>query len=115
MLVMTRCAIPAHAINDQDWWWAGTGESSWGQNLDYQGDTIFAAWFVCDVNRNPKWFTAVGKKTGNAEAYSGDVFQTTGTYFANVPLVTNSALAQKIRSATFTVTNARRNVCLHRQ
>lgn len=103
VITIAACmSTSATATNYQDWWWGGAAESGWGINLGHQGNTIFAAWFVYDVNRNPVWFTAVAAKpTGStAETFTGKLFQSRGAFYGLVPF-TPSNDATEVGTATF--------------
>jgi hypothetical protein len=108
MIFAAFAGTPALATNYQDWWWAGAAESGWGINLGHQGGTIFAAWFVYDVNRNPVWFTAVATKpAGNTgETYTGKLFQSRGAFYGLTPF-TPSNDATEVGTATFSFTDGK--------
>jgi hypothetical protein len=109
LMVLASCLhLPAFATNYQDWWWVGAAESGWGINLGHQGDTIFAAWFVYDVNRNPVWFTAVANKPAGstAENFTGKLFQSRGAFYGLTPF-TPSNDATEVGTATFNFTDAK--------
>jgi hypothetical protein len=106
--IATGHGAPAFATNYQDWWWAGAAESGWGINLGHQGNTIFAAWFVYDVNRNPVWFTAVATKPAGStnEIFTGKLFQSRGAFYGLTPF-TPSNDATEVGNATFSFTDGK--------
>lgn len=108
IVIAASVGTPAFATNYQDWWWAGAAESGWGINLGQQGNTIFAAWFVYDVNRNPVWFTAVATKPAGSttENFTGKLFQSRGAFYGIVPF-TPSNEATEVGTATFNFTDGR--------
>jgi hypothetical protein len=74
---------PPASLNFQGLWWrapAGS-EEGWGVNLAHQGDTLFATWFTYDTDGSALWLVmSNGSKVGT-NAYSGDLYRTTGAPF----------------------------------
>ena len=72
----------AAATNYQDLWWVPNGaESGWGLNLAHQGDSIFATWYTYGVDDNPLWLSALVKRQGASNVYTGQIYQSSGPRF----------------------------------
>jgi hypothetical protein len=72
--------LPALARDYTDMWWAGPVEDGWGVNFTQNEGVIFATFFVYGPNKQPIWYVATMDVDVNGN-YSGDLYQTTGTYF----------------------------------
>jgi hypothetical protein len=57
-------------------------ESGWGVFLVQSNITQFLAFFIYDQNGKPTWYVAIIADDGTGN-YTGTLFSTTGTYFAN--------------------------------
>lgn len=89
----------ARAATDYtDIWWV-PAESGWGVNLVQNGDTIFATWFIYNVDGAPTWYVAALKRDVNGN-FIGDVAEAKGTFFAS-PWVPGNASGKIVGSATF--------------
>ncbi len=110
VLALSFATNAAYATNFQDLWW-NPAESGWGVNVNQQGDTIFATWFVYDAARKPTWFVATATKqpnVGNSQVFAGDLLQTNGTGFASGPFVPLTAAdITNVGKASFTFSDAR--------
>lgn len=79
------------AANYTALWW-NPAESGWGLNVNQQGDIAFATLFTYDASGNPMWLVmSNGTRQGNADAFSGDLYRTTGPAFNAVPFTPISA------------------------
>ena len=101
------CALPlmARATDYTDIWWAGHAEDGWGVNLVQSEDFIFATFFVYGPapGTQPIWYA--GNLTRNAAgAFSGGLYQTTGTGFG-VPWDPAQHSSTAVGTATFTPTS----------
>lgn len=87
-LAALTSATGAHANNYQDLWW-NPNESGWGINISQQGDVMFATWFIYGAGNQATWiFLSRAVRSGaTGNTFSGDIFQATGTPFAEVPFV----------------------------
>lgn len=109
-LLLATSVVPARAAtNYQDMWWVPT-ESGWGVNIAQQGNTMFATWFIYSANRQPLWLVmSNAQRSGpSGNTFTGDLFQTVGTGFAQLPFVPLvPADVTKVGTATFTFSSAR--------
>jgi hypothetical protein len=92
-LALAACLIapPAAATSfstDQSDLYYIAAESGWGIQLVQRGAIIFATLFVYGPNGTPTWYVATMNSTDGA-TWTGDLFATTGTYFATVPFNPN--------------------------
>ena len=79
-------ATPARADADYgDIWYEGTAAGGWGVNFAQNDTTIFATFFVYDINNKPTWFIAVMLRSSDG-VYTGPLSSTTGDYFGDNPL-----------------------------
>jgi hypothetical protein len=62
--------------------WLLPGEQGWGLNLIHQGNLIFATLFVYDVNGQPHFFSGSETVGTSTTSFSGPLYETRGTYFA---------------------------------
>ena len=67
---------------DQSDLWYVESESGWGMQLVQRGNVIFATLFVYDRNGSPVWYTATLRLTATELVWSGDLYITTGPWFA---------------------------------
>jgi hypothetical protein len=83
---MPTCSQMAGATsNYQDlWWYPGGRESGWGLNVAQQGDVMFVTWFTYDTDGTPMWLVASRVARTQGEAFSGELYRTTGPVFDTV-------------------------------
>jgi len=72
-------ALAAAAADNTDIWYS-PAEPGWGVNLVQSDNFIFATFFIYGQNGSPTWHTA--QLTWDGARYTGDLFATTGTWFA---------------------------------
>ena len=77
-------AYPTSFSTDQSDLYYIAAESGWGIQLVQRGSTIFATMFVYGPTGSPTWYVATMNSTDGV-TWTGDLFATTGTYFATVP------------------------------
>jgi hypothetical protein len=88
LLATAAFALPARATTystDYTDLWYNPNESGWGVNFIQQGNVIFATLFVYGVGNVPQWFTASDMEpspAGSQTTFTGQLFQTSGPYFA---------------------------------
>lgn len=115
--VLFATVVPAHAqvtlSNFTDQWW-NPFESGWGLAIFQQVNVMFIDLFVYDTNGNPIWFTATatfqGQTGGGDLLFSGDLIQTTGSYFGAGAFTPGAVTRTKVGTITFdatTVTTAK--------
>lgn len=73
--------------NYADQWW-NPAESGWGIAIHQQADVLFVDLFVYGADGKPAWYTASivssTDTTSGTEAFSGELFRSTGSPFAGV-------------------------------
>ena len=104
---MYKAALAApNVANYQDLWWAGSQENGWGMSIAQHGSTLFSAMFVYDDAGQPVWYVMPGGSWNAANtAYTGALFQPTGSSFANYD-VSGFNAGPAVGNATITFTNA---------
>ena len=91
--------LPALAADYTELWWTPS-ESGWGVNLVQSDTFMFLTFFIYGPDNKPTWYTAQLSLDAQG-AYSGGLYATTGTYYAN-PWNTGDAIpAQQVGSAQF--------------
>jgi hypothetical protein len=106
--VLLATAVPAYAqvtlSNYTDQWW-NAFESGWGLAVFQQADVMFIDLFVYDTNGNPIWFTATatfqGQTGGGDFVFTGDLLQTTGSYFGGPVFTPGAVTRTKVGTITF--------------
>jgi hypothetical protein len=88
--------------DNSDLWW-NPNESGWGLQVVHTGHVIFVTMFVYDANRNPVWYTGTGNPDPTGFVWSGDLYQTTGPFFAAVPFDPASVTATRVGTFAFDV------------
>jgi len=80
LAIMFATSANAAAADNTDIWF-NPAEPGWGVNLVQSENFIFATFFVYAQNGSPTWYTA--QLTWDGSRYTGGLFATTGTWFAN--------------------------------
>jgi len=62
--------------------WVTLGEDAWGVNFVQWDSQIYATFFIYGPDKMPTWYGAVMNRDGSGN-FSGALFFTQGTYFAN--------------------------------
>ena len=87
-----------------DMWWI-PAESGWGANVIQQGDTLFITLFVYGTNGQPTWFvgpaTTYQGTVGNAQRFTGTLYQVTGPYFGAPLFDRNNVNVREVGAITF--------------
>jgi hypothetical protein len=65
-----------------DIWWPDS-EPGWGIQLIQNADIIFATMFVYGPDSEPLFFVATLQKVAGADTWTGDLYQSSGTFFAD--------------------------------
>ncbi len=100
-------ALPAHAEDYTDIWWAAGGtESGWGVNLIQSQDFIFATFFVYGPApaKTPIWYAGNLSRVG--DRFTGGLYQTTGTGIGAPWNPADHPDAVQVGNATFTPTSS---------
>jgi hypothetical protein len=103
LLVSFALVRPAAAVDYTDIWW-NPNEGGWGVNFVQSNQFIFATFFIYGPGNQPFWYTAHLTLQSNG-TWTGPVYQTQGTYFAN-PWNTGNNSTTQVGTATFTPTSA---------
>jgi len=74
----------AEAVTSYTDVWSDVNEQGWGMFLVQSNTFQFIAFFIYDSNGNPTWYTAhLNDVDGTGKTYTGTLYASTGTYFAN--------------------------------
>ncbi|HEX6138644.1 MAG TPA: hypothetical protein VF059_13395 [Casimicrobiaceae bacterium] len=79
--------------------WFVPQESGWGVNVVQSDAFLFATFFVYGANNQPTWYTA--QLTWDGARYSGGLFATQGTFWANPWNPADHPDAQRVGTASF--------------
>ncbi|MEO8306054.1 MAG: hypothetical protein ABI724_18235 [Betaproteobacteria bacterium] len=102
MLLHVPSVTASSFTTDQsDSWWI-PNESGWGIQFVERGSTIFATLYVYGPDSKATWYTATMFLVGNTLTWSGDLYGTTGPYFAAVPFDPNAVIRTKVGTMTWT-------------
>jgi len=101
------------ATSYQDLWWNAPGgsEDGWGVSVMQQGDTLFAALLVYDLDGAPLWLTTSAPKTGPG-TYAGTLYRTTGPSFA-APYDPKLVTATPVGTASFAFADGNRGTLVY--
>ena len=75
-------------------------ESGWGIQLVQRGSVIFATMFVYGPSGTPTWYVST-MHSSDAVTWTGDLYATTGPYFATVPFDPLNVVATKVGTMTW--------------
>jgi hypothetical protein len=84
--------------------WFNPNESGWGVNISQQYKTIFATIFLYGADGKAKFYAASGMTTTTGAVYSGDLFETSGSYFG-ATYNPSAFTYRKVGTMTFTPTS----------
>ena len=104
----------ALASNYQGLWWnapAGS-EAGWAVGVTQQGDALFAALLVYDIDGAPLWLTVTAPKAGPG-TYAGTLYRTTGPSFAAAPYDPAQVTAMAVGTASFTFADGNRGTLVY--
>jgi hypothetical protein len=92
---------PPRPLSDYSGLWWNPNESGWGLSL-HQGPTyaLFGAWFVYGANGEPQWYTLQGGQWTSSTRWTGQVYRTTGPFFAGADFDPRLVLVQSAGTAT---------------
>jgi hypothetical protein len=100
--VATLVALASPAIRAADYtdlWW-NPAESGWGVNLVQTDNFMFLTFFIYGQDHKPTWYTA-GLVLDGTGAFSGGLYATTGTYYAQPWNAGDAGTAQQVGTASF--------------
>jgi hypothetical protein len=89
---------------DQSDLWYILAESGWGMQLVQRGTVIFATLFVYGPSGAPTWYVATMNYTSNL-TWTGDLYATTGPYFATAPFNPANVIPTKVGTMTWAAQN----------
>src|SRR5438067_6993440 len=93
-------ASPAtRAADYTDLWWI-PAESGWGVNVVQTDNFMFLTFFIYGQDHKPTWYTA-GLVLDSTGAFSGGLYATTGTYYAQPWNPGDAGAAQQVGNASF--------------
>lgn len=84
--------------------WYVPSESGWGIALVQQYGMAFIAWYMYDANNKPVWNVVSSCPVSN-NACTGDIYQTTGTYFGS-PWSSQNLTLTKVGSMSLSFTDS---------
>jgi hypothetical protein len=97
-------AAPALAVTDYtDTWWT-PAEAGWGVNLTQNGNSVYATFYVYNIDGRPTWFAALMSRDGTGDRFTGALNRTTGTFYG-APAWTGYTIGPA-GTATFTATSS---------
>ena len=102
-LVLLTATATAGATDYTDIWYV-PAESGWGANVVQSDNFLFVTFFIYGTDNKPTWYTAqlTLDASGN---YNGNLYATTGTYYASPWKPTDQTTAQ-VGTASFQPTSA---------
>jgi hypothetical protein len=98
-----RAGAASYSSDMSDLWWASPAgsESGWGIQLVQRSATIFATMFVYGPDGAPTWYVATMIPTASQFTWSGDLYATTGPWFATVPFDPTRVAVRKVGTMAF--------------
>jgi len=96
----------ARAADYTDLWWI-PAESGWGVNVVHTDNFMFLTFFIYGQDRKPTWYSA-DLSLDSSGAFTGGLYATTGTYYAQPWNTADVGAAQQVGNASFrpSTTNA---------
>ena len=93
----------SYSSDMSDLWWAAPAgsESGWGMQVVQRAATIFASMFVYGSDGSSTWYVATMIPTTGEFTWSGDLYATTGPWFATVPFDPKQVAARRVGTMTF--------------
>jgi len=95
------CMLPGAAWSTDftDLWWVPQ-ESGWGANVVQSDNFLFVTFFIYGADKGPTWYSA--ELTWDGTRYSGNLYATQGSYWANPWNPADHPDAQAAGTASFT-------------
>jgi hypothetical protein len=95
---------PRPLTNYTGMWW-NPQESGWGLSINHGfANGVFGALFVYGANGQPEWYTLQGGQWTSSTRWTGQVYRTTGPYFAGPDFDPRLVLVQSAGTATLDFT-----------
>jgi len=82
-----------------DIYWDPT-QSGWGLTISQHGNNLFAVWYTYDTNGQPLFVVMPGATFNADGSFTGDLYTTTGPYFANATFDSSQVHATKVGTGT---------------
>ena len=98
-LLVTLLPLTARAADYTDLWWT-PAEPGWGVNVIQSDTFMFLTFFIYGADNKPTWYSAQLSPDAQG-AYSGGLYLTAGTYYANPWNTADSVPAQQVGTAQF--------------
>jgi len=103
----THAGATTLSPNYSDLWW-NPNESGWGLNISQQADVMFVTLFVYNANTQPVWYSATlalqSGQFGSEYVFTGDLYQTAGPPFSNVPYMQGAVVYRRVGTMQFDAT-----------
>ena len=98
--LIVACVLPGTAVSTDftDIWFIPQ-ESGWGVNIVQSDSFLFATFFIYGPDNKPTWYT--GSLTWDGTRYSGGLYATQGTFWANPWNAADHPAAQQAGTASF--------------
>jgi len=98
--LLIAIASPAtRAADYTDLWWV-PAESGWGVNVVHTDNFMFLTFFIYGQDHKPTWYTA-GLVLDATGAFTGGLYSTTGSYYAQPWNPNEAGAAQQVGNASF--------------
>jgi hypothetical protein len=101
LLQISPAEASSFTTDQSDSWWI-PNESGWGIQFVERGSTIFATLYVYGPDSKATWYTATMFRVGTTLSWSGELYATTGPYYAAVPFDPNAVIRSKVGTMTWT-------------
>lgn len=108
-LLLLAAGLDAHAADYTDIWYnpaeQSTGGGGWGVNVVQSNSFLFLTFFIYGPDNKPTWYVAGLTEDANGN-FNGQLFATTGTYFAAPWNPADGAGSALVGTASFSPTSA---------
>jgi hypothetical protein len=105
LLLPTASLANTVTLDNTDLWW-NPNESGWGANVIQQGDALFVTLFVYDSHSNPLWFVAPQVIYQGNGVFTGQLFETSGTFFFQRPFDPTAVTVTPVGQLTFSTSSS---------
>jgi hypothetical protein len=97
--VVAFASLAARAADYTDLWWI-PAESGWGVNVVQTDNFMFLTFFIYGQDHKPTWYSA-DLVLDSSGAFTGGLYATTGTYYAQPWNPSDAGTAQQVGNASF--------------